>query len=166
MARPPPIFYPMGHLPSPHFRHPPHNVVSLRHPYSGVPEFCGYPTESAELYHKTTSGKEKTESRSSPTQNRDACFVGASNHWHARGNQSEKASLPQVPVEQLRALPPTNSATFARMHEVWEISEKMDKIKKQETTIELYIARLQRTLEQVRFWLMSTSFPSVAYFSN
>ncbi|VDM01602.1 unnamed protein product [Schistocephalus solidus] len=44
----------------------------------------------------------------------------------------------------------SNSTTFTRMHEVWEISEALEKLKQQQATLELYICRLNAALDQTK----------------
>ncbi len=69
----------------------------------------------------------------------------------------EAAPLPE-PVKETPAVPlPTvaNSATFAKMHEVWELSEALDKIKQQQATLNHYIKQLKKIREQVRCFVIS-----------
>nr|VZI08084.1 unnamed protein product [Spirometra erinaceieuropaei] len=44
----------------------------------------------------------------------------------------------------------SSSTTFSRMHEVWEISEELEKLKQQQASLELCICRLNAALEQTK----------------
>uniref|UniRef100_A0A5K3EFQ1 C2H2-type domain-containing protein n=1 Tax=Mesocestoides corti TaxID=53468 RepID=A0A5K3EFQ1_MESCO len=69
--------------------------------------------------------------------------------------QSSQQQSPTVPLSAAAAAPPfppaSNSATFAKMHEVWEISEALDKLRNEQATISLYIRQLKQIRQEVSF---------------
>ncbi|VDD79235.1 unnamed protein product [Mesocestoides corti] len=68
--------------------------------------------------------------------------------------QSSQQQSPTVPLSAAAAAPPfppaSNSATFAKMHEVWEISEALDKLRNEQATISLYIRQLKQIRQERR----------------